>query len=88
MVKFLVQMNTHTHKDNPNENGLCIVDLTYWLKVQMRTHTHYTQSQIDPFCELQILFIVSCLNVYPYTTIGSMEMFYELQTLENGFHIQ
>jgi hypothetical protein len=54
----------------------------------MRTHTHYTQSQIDPFYELQILFIVSCLNVYPYTTIGSMEMFYELQTLENGFQVQ
>jgi hypothetical protein len=54
----------------------------------MKTHTHYTQSQIDPFCELQILFIVSCLNVYPYTTIRSMEMFYELQTLENGFQVQ
>ncbi len=33
-------------------------------------------------------FIVSCLNVYPYTTIGYMEMFYELKTLKKGFQIQ
>lgn len=40
MIKVLVQMNTHMHKGNPNENCLQIVDLIYRLKVQMKTHTH------------------------------------------------